>query len=68
MGSFGINRHAHVDAAVFSFLLTLSTYAVKWLFGMRFPDLVFGVPPFIAAFIVYYLILYVVFLVVWNRR
>ena len=68
MGSFGINSHVHVDAAVFSAVLTLLTYGAKGLLGFRFPDLVFGMPPFLAVFIVYYLILYVVFLVAWSGR
>ncbi len=67
MGSFGINTHAHVDAAVFSIVLTLLTYGVKWLRGWNFPALVFGVPSFIAVFIAFYVILFVVFLVAWNR-
>jgi hypothetical protein len=68
MASFGINKHAHADAAVFSVVLTLLTYGVKWAFGLRFLDFIFRVPTFIAVFIVFYLILYVVFLIAWSKK
>jgi hypothetical protein len=68
MASFGINTHAHVDAAVFSIVLPLLTYGVKWAFGLRFPDLIFGVPTFIAVFVVFYLILFGVFLIAWSKK
>jgi len=68
MASFGINKHAHVDAAVFSVVLILLTYGVKWAFGLRFPDFIFGVPTFIAVFVVIYLILYGVFLIAWGKK
>jgi len=67
MSSFSINSHAHVDAAVFSIVLTFLTYGVKWVLGLKFPVLVFGVPSFIAVFLGFYLILFLVFLVLWNR-
>ena len=67
MGSFGIDKHAHRDAAFFAILLTLLTYGVKWVFGLKFPASVFILPTFLAVFIGFYLILLVVFLIVWNR-
>lgn len=68
MGSFGIARHAHVDAAVFSVVLTVLTYGVKWLFGWGFPSFFFGLPFFLAVFLGYYLAWSVAFLVLWSRR
>ena len=64
----GIKEHAHVDAALFSTLLTLLTYGVKWLFGLNFPEFVFLLPTFLAVFIVFYLMLYIVFLIAWCRK
>jgi hypothetical protein len=68
MSSFGINTHAHVDAALFAAVLTVLTYGIKWMFGLRFPDLVFVLPTFVAIFIGFYAILFVVFLLVWSRK
>ncbi len=68
MGSFGIDKHAHTDAGFFAILLTLLTYGVKWVFGLRFPGSVFVLPTFLAVFIGFYVILFVVFLVIWNRE
>lgn len=68
MASFGINMHAHIDASVFAFVLTFLTYGVKWLLGLRFPDFIFVVPTFLAVFIGFYTILWVVFLVVWSKK
>jgi hypothetical protein len=64
----GMKEHAHIDAASFSILLTLLTYGIKWLFGLKFPNFIFVVPTFVAVFIVFYTILYVVFLIVWSRK
>jgi hypothetical protein len=68
MGSFGIAKHVHMDAAVFAILLTLLIYGIKWLLGLRFPDFIFIVPTFIVIFIVCYAILFVVFFIVWNKK
>ncbi len=68
MGSFGIDKHAHVDAAFFAILLTLLTYGVKWVFGLRLPDSVFILPTFLAVFIGFYSILFVVFLIIWKKK
>ena len=65
---FGIGSHAHVDAAAFSVLLTALTGVAKWLLGFRFPDHILGLPRFLAVFVAYYLILYIVFLVSWSRK
>jgi hypothetical protein len=68
MGSFGIDKHAHIDASVFAILLTLLTYGIKWLFGLKFPDTIFVLPTFLAVFIGFYAILFVVFLILWNKK
>jgi hypothetical protein len=49
---------------VFTFL----TYVVKWIFGLKFPDFVFVLPTFLALFIVFYTILWVVFIILWSRK
>lgn len=68
MGSFGINKHAHIDAGFLAILLTLVAYGIKWLFGLKFPELFFFLPTFMAVFIGFYAILFVVFLVVWSKK
>lgn len=68
MGSFGSARHAHVEAAALSAVLTLLTYIAKWALGWRFPDFIFAVPAFVAVFLGFYAFLFVVFLVVWSRK
>lgn len=68
MGSFGIDKHAHVEAGFFAILLTLLTYGVKWLFGLKFPDSIFVLPTSLAIFIGIYAILYIAFLIVWSRK
>lgn len=68
MSSFGTGKHAHIDASFFAILLTLLTYGVKWVFGLKFPDFVFVLPTFLAVFIGFYSILYVVFLIMWNKK
>jgi hypothetical protein len=68
MASFGIASHAHIDAAVFAALLTLLTYAVKWIFGFQLPATIFFLPTFIAIFLSFYVILWVVFAFVWSRK
>lgn len=68
MADFGIARHAHIDAGFFSILLTLFVYGVKWLFRLNVPELVFIFPFFMAVFVGFYLILYVVFLKLWSRK
>ena len=60
--------HAHLDAGSFSILLTLLVYGIKWLFGLKFPELILGLPTFMAVFIPLYLILYVIFLIAWSRK
>jgi hypothetical protein len=65
---FGINSHAHIDAAVFAALLRFPTYVVKWIFGLKVPDFVFVLPTFLAVFIVLYTILWVVFILLWSRK
>jgi hypothetical protein len=68
MGSFGIKKHAHTDAAVFAFLLTLVTYGIKWICGLNFPELIFVLPTFIVIFIGFYSISFVLFLLLWSRK
>jgi hypothetical protein len=68
MGSFGINKHAHVDAAFFAFLLTLVSYGIKWIFGLEVPSLLLGLPTFIVIFTGIYSILFIVFLIIWSRK
>jgi hypothetical protein len=68
MGSFGINKHAHTDAAFFAFLLTLVSYGIKWICGLDAPHLIFGLPTFVVIFIGYYSISFVVFLILWSRK
>lgn len=68
MGSFGIDKHAHIDAAVTAGLLTALTYGIKWALGMKFPDLIFHLPPFIVIFSGIYSVLFVIFLIVWSRK
>jgi hypothetical protein len=68
MGSFGIDKHAHIDAGFAAILLTLLTYGIKWLFGIDFPDFIFVLPTFMGVFIGFYAILYVVFLIVWSKK
>jgi hypothetical protein len=68
MGSFGINKHAHVDAGLFAILLTLLIYGIKWIFGLKFPYSIFVLPTFLAVFIGFYAILFIVFLVVWSKK
>ena len=68
MGSFGIDKHAHIDAAVFAILLTLLTYGIKWLFGLKFPVVILVLPTFLAVFIGFYVILFVVFLILWSKK
>ncbi len=68
MSSFGIDKHAHIDAGVFAILLTLLTYGIKWLFGLKFPESIFVLPTFLAVFIGFYIILYVFFLIMWNKK
>ena len=68
MGSFGIDKHAHIDAAVLAILLTLLTYGIKWLFGLKFPVVILVLPTFLAVFIGFYTILFVVFLILWSKK
>jgi hypothetical protein len=68
MASFGINTHAHIDAAVFAAVLTLLTYAVKWIFGFKFPVIIFFLPTAVAVFFGFYVILWVYFAITWSRK
>jgi hypothetical protein len=68
MRSFGSAKHAHVEAAALSVVLTLLTYIVKWVSGIKFPDLVLAMPTFLAIFFGFYVILFVVFLFAWSRK
>lgn len=68
MGSFGINKHAHTDAALFAFILTLVSYGIKWICGLEVPSLLFGLPTFIVIFTGIYSILFIVFLIIWSRK
>jgi hypothetical protein len=68
MSSFGINKHAHVDAGVFAIFFTVLTYIIKWICGLKFPGSIFGLPTFMAIFIGFYMVLFLVFLLAWNRR
>ncbi len=60
--------HAHLDAGFFSILLTLLVYGIKWVFRLKFPEFILGLPTFMGVFIAFYLILYVVFLILWSRK
>jgi len=68
MANFGINKHAHVEAGLLSILLTLLVYGIKWLFRLKFPELILVFPTFIGVFIGFYLILYVVFILLWSKK
>lgn len=68
MSSFGIAKHAHVDAAVFAALLTVLTYVIKWCAGIDFRPYVFAFPTFLAIFMGFYIILHVIFLILWSRK
>jgi hypothetical protein len=68
MSSFGVGGHAHVEAGFLAILATLLTYGIKWLFGLTFPDHILVVPTFMAVFIAFYTILYVVFLMLWSNN
>ncbi len=68
MGSFGIDKHAHIDAGFFAILLTFVTYGIKWVFGLKFPDSIFFLPAFMAIFIGSYAIFFVVFLIMWSKK
>jgi len=68
MAGFGVRQHAHVQAALLAMLLTAVTYGIKWLFGFTFPGVIFVLPTFMAIFIGFYLILFVLFLILWSRR
>jgi hypothetical protein len=68
MASFGINKHAHIDAAVIAILLTGPAYGIKWIFGLKFPDLIFYLPPFIAIFAGFYVVLFIGFLIAWSWK
>jgi len=61
-------NHAHIDAGALSILLTFLVYVVKWIAGFKFPVLIFYLPTFIAIFLGFYIVLYVVFLIAWNRK
>lgn len=60
-------NHAHVDAALFSTILTIIIYAAKWIFGLSFPATVFILPTFMAVWTGAYLVLYFVFLWLWRK-
>jgi hypothetical protein len=68
MSSFGASGHAHAEAGFFAALLTLFAYAIKWIFGLKFPGLIFFFPTVVAVFIGFYAILFLVFLVAWSRK
>jgi len=68
MGSFGIGKHAHVEAGLFAVLLTLLTYGIKWICGMKFPHTILGLPAFIGIFLGFYVIFFIALLIAWNRR
>jgi len=68
MGSFGIDKHAHIDAAVAAGVLTALTYCAKWVFGIELPDLILYLPPFIVIFAFFYIALYIVFLIAWSLK
>jgi hypothetical protein len=67
MSSFGISKHAHVEAGLLAVFLTLLTYGFKWVFGLRFPGSIFVLPTFIGVFIGFYAILFVALFIVWSR-
>jgi hypothetical protein len=64
----GAGSHAHVEAAVFSILLTLIVYGVKKLFGLRLPETILVLPTSIAIFIAFYIILYIAFIFLWSKK
>lgn len=68
MANFGIARHAHVEAAFSSILLTLSVYGIKWLVRLHVPDRILGLPFFMVVFGGFYVILYVIFLKLWSGK
>ena len=68
MASFGIAKHAHIDAGFFAILLTLLTYGIKWAFGLKFPQFILVLPTFLAVFLGFYALLTIVFLILWSRK
>jgi len=64
----GIGGHAHTDAGFFSILFTILIYGIKWIFGLKFPSLIFFLPTFMAIFLGFYVILLIVFLIAWGRE
>ncbi len=68
MADFGIGKHAHVEAAFVSILLTLLVYVIKWLFRLKFPEFILVFPTFAGIFIGIYSVLYIVFLILWSRK
>jgi hypothetical protein len=68
MGSSGISRHAHVDAGFFALLFTLLIYGIKWIFDLSLPASIFILPTFVAVFIGSYAIMFLVFLIAWNKK
>ena len=68
MSSFGVGKHAHVEAALFAVLLTLLTYGFKWIFGLRFPTTILALPAFIGIFLGFYVILFAGLLIAWSRK
>jgi hypothetical protein len=68
MGSFGIAKHAHIEAGLLAIFLTVLTYGFKWIFGLRFPGSILVLPTFIGIFIGFYAILFAALLIVWSRK
>jgi hypothetical protein len=68
MSSFGVAKHAHVDAAVFAALLTLLAYVVKWSIGIDFPSYIVGFPAFVIIFLGFYIVTFAIFLIRWSKR
>jgi hypothetical protein len=60
-------NHVHVEAGTLSILLTLLVYLVRWATGFHLPQILLGLPTFLVLFLGFYLVLYVVFLIAWNR-
>jgi hypothetical protein len=68
MSSFGVAKHAHMDAALSAALMTLLIYVVKWCIGTDFRPYIFVFPTFVVIFLGFYIVAFMIFLVLWTRR
>jgi len=60
-------HHAHIESALTAALLSLCLYGGFWLFSFSPPAMVFGLPTWLALFIVLYIPAYLVFRARWRK-